>query len=113
VEAGNVLIHFPSLQRLKFFLDYLESIDPCHYKAINSGKGLARDVYLPVGETSVDMAFSVDEFEELRQMLRHFWDKETGSDPCNLNFLTAKGFAKDACPTLRINLNGVFMHISS
>jgi hypothetical protein len=107
------MMHFPSLQRLKVFLDYIESIDPCHYKALNSGKGLARDVYLPIGETFVNMAFSVDEFEELRQMMRRFWGKESSCDPCNLNFFTAKGVAKGACPTLRINLNGVFMHISS
>jgi hypothetical protein len=86
VEAGNVMMHFPSLNRLKVFLDYLESIDPYHYKALNSEKGLARDVYLPVGETSVNMAFSVDEFEELRQMVRRFWGKESGCDPCHLNF---------------------------
>ncbi|MDR1023908.1 MAG: hypothetical protein LBL94_11675 [Prevotellaceae bacterium] len=92
VEAGNVLMHFPTLKRLMGFLDYLESIDPHYYKAANSSKGLARDVYLPVGDASVSMAFSVGEFEELKQTIRRFLDKE------NVN------------PFLRISLSGFLPH---
>jgi hypothetical protein len=76
VEAGNLLIHFSSLKRLAVFLDYLESIDPYHYKALNGNRGVSRDIYLPVGDTSVNMAFSVDEFEELKQTLHHFLEEE-------------------------------------
>jgi hypothetical protein len=76
VEAGNVMMHFPTLVRLKGFSDYLESIDPHYYKAVNSSKGLTHDVYLPVGDTSVSMAFSVDEFEALKQTVRRFLHKE-------------------------------------
>jgi hypothetical protein len=86
LEAGNILIHFTEIKHLKVFLDYLESIDTCHYKAANSGKGLAHDIYLPVGNTSVNMAFSVDEFEELRQTVRRFWEKESGSPPQKAGF---------------------------
>jgi hypothetical protein len=76
VEVGNLLIHFPTLKRLKVFLDYLESIDPVHYKAINGSRGLSHDIYLPVGDTSVNMAFSVGEFEELKQTVRCFLEEE-------------------------------------
>ncbi|MDR1866202.1 MAG: hypothetical protein LBR08_11610 [Bacteroidales bacterium] len=48
LEAGNILMHFPSTERLRRFLNYLESIDAPHYAAINRNKGLAKDVYLPV-----------------------------------------------------------------
>ncbi|MDR1343071.1 MAG: hypothetical protein LBK18_07460 [Prevotellaceae bacterium] len=95
VEAGNVMMHFPTLKRLKGFSDYLESIDPHYYKAANSGKGLAHDVYLPVGDASVSMAFSVGEFEELKQAIRRFLAEE------NVN------------PFLRINLSGFLVHTHS
>lgn len=72
VEAGNVLIHFPSPERLKKFLDYIESIDADYYAALNRSKGLARDIYLPVGDMSVNMAFSVAEFEELKRAVRDY-----------------------------------------
>ncbi|MDR2138035.1 MAG: hypothetical protein LBP50_00550 [Tannerella sp.] len=67
LEAGNVLIHFPSPERLRRFLNYLESIDPFHYAAVNRKKGLAKEIFLPVGDTSVQMAFTVAEFEELKR----------------------------------------------
>ncbi|MDR2121009.1 MAG: hypothetical protein LBP64_09100 [Tannerella sp.] len=72
VEAGNVLIHFPSPERLKKFLNYLESIDVDYYSALNRNKGLAKDIFLPVGDMSVNMAFSVEEFEELKQAIRDY-----------------------------------------
>jgi hypothetical protein len=69
LEAGNVLIHFPSPERLRKFLNYLESIDPAYYAAINRKKGLAKEIFLPVGDLSVNMAFTVAEFEELKQTI--------------------------------------------
>ncbi|MDR0757712.1 MAG: hypothetical protein LBF85_07695 [Tannerella sp.] len=72
VEAGNVLIHFPSVERLKKFLDYIESVDTGCYAALNRGKGLVKDIYLPVGDMSVNMAFSVAEFEELKCVIRNY-----------------------------------------
>jgi hypothetical protein len=76
VEAGNVLFHFPSPERLKKFLNYLESIDADYYSALNRSKGLAKDIYLPVGDMSVNMAFSVAEFEELKQAVRDYLAKQ-------------------------------------
>jgi hypothetical protein len=77
-----VLIHFPTLTSLKVFSDYLEEItDPCYYKAINSSRGLSRDIYLPIGNVSVDMAFSVDEFDELKQTIRRFLEEENAFSP--------------------------------
>jgi Rad3-related DNA helicase len=81
VEAGNLLVHFPSLKRLKAFLDYLEAIDPVSYKTINNSRGLSHDIYLPVGDTSVNMAFSIGEFEELKQTVRRFLEKENALPP--------------------------------
>jgi hypothetical protein len=81
VEVGNLLIHFPSLKRLKVFWDYLETIDPARYKVINNSRGLSHDIYLPVGDTSVNMAFSVDEFEELKQTVRRFLEEENAFPP--------------------------------
>ncbi|MDR1408561.1 MAG: hypothetical protein LBJ23_11045 [Tannerella sp.] len=72
VEVGNVLIHFPSPARLKKFLHYLESIDADYYAALNRSKGLAKDLFLPVGDMSVNMAFSVAEFEALKQAVRQY-----------------------------------------
>jgi hypothetical protein len=82
VEAGNVLLHFPSLKRLRAFLEYLEDIDTGYYKAINSNKGLSHDIYLPLGgNTFVDMAFSLAEFEELRHMVRSFLQETAAPFP--------------------------------
>lgn len=72
LEAGNVLIHFPTPERLEKFLNYLDAIDPSHYAAINRKKGMAKDIFLPVGDLSVNMAFSVAEFEELKQLVRDY-----------------------------------------
>jgi hypothetical protein len=93
VAAGNLLIHFPSLNRLKAFLDYLEAIDPAGYKAINNSRGLPHDIYLPVGDTSVNMGFSVDELEELKRTVRRFWEEES------------------AFPSFSTALNTVFVNI--
>ncbi|MDR1454847.1 MAG: hypothetical protein LBJ01_04270 [Tannerella sp.] len=72
LEAGNVLVHFPSLERLGKFLNYLESIDPFHYASINRKKGLAKDIFLPVGDLAVNMAFTVAEFEELKRTVSEY-----------------------------------------
>ncbi|MDR1583771.1 MAG: hypothetical protein LBS55_11055 [Prevotellaceae bacterium] len=91
IEAGNVFIHFPSVVQLKFFSDYIESLNAHHYAAINRSKGLTKDIFLPIGDTSVHMAFSMGEFEELKKVIRDFWaETETGcstaSDAMRLNF---------------------------
>ncbi|MDR1603118.1 MAG: hypothetical protein LBS42_11935 [Tannerella sp.] len=84
VEAGNVLIHFPSPERLRKFLDYLESIDADHYAALNRSRGLEKDIYLPAGDRlSVNMAFSVAEFEELKRAVRNYL---AGYEPDKLSF---------------------------
>jgi hypothetical protein len=94
VEAGNVMVHFPTLERLTEFLAYLEAIDPYYYREANSSKGLAHDIYLPIGDTSASMAFSVDEFEELKLAIRRFMDKEKFRKP------------------MRISMNRFLVHVS-
>jgi hypothetical protein len=68
-------MHFPTLARLKMFLNYLETLDVSYYAAINRSKGLAKDIFLPIGDTSVNMAFSVAELEELKQVIHDYLEK--------------------------------------
>ncbi|OAV68208.1 hypothetical protein Barb4_02154 [Bacteroidales bacterium Barb4] len=78
LEAGNVLVHFPALENLRIYMDYLESVDVPYYAAINSKKGLEKVIILPVGETAVNMAFTVQEFEMLKDTVRDYLTGEAG-----------------------------------
>lgn len=87
LEAGNALIHFPTLQRLRQYLDYLETIDAPHYAALNRKKGLSKDVFLPVEGSTVNIAFSLDEFETMKNVIRNYLS-ENGKCPLRCgNFL--------------------------
>jgi hypothetical protein len=72
LEAGNVLIHFPSWGQLRKYLNYLESIDVSYYVATNRKKGLAKDIFLPVDGGMVNIAFSLDEFEEMKTVIHSY-----------------------------------------
>ena len=73
LEAGNILIHFPSIQQLKIYSDYLESIDVAFYAAINKNRLTSKSIVIPLGdETSVNMAFTVSEFEILKRTIRDY-----------------------------------------
>ena len=73
LEAGNVLIHFPSIQQLKILLDYLESIDVAFYAAINKNRLTSKSIIIPLGDTAcINMAFTVSEFETLKRTIRDY-----------------------------------------
>jgi hypothetical protein len=73
VETGNVLLHFSTPEKLKAYLDYLESIDVSYYETINGKKGLKKVIILPVvGDSSVNLAFTVQEFEAVKEMIRDY-----------------------------------------
>lgn len=72
IETDNIQIYFPTAERLNRFADYLESIDADYYATLNHNKGLKKDIYLPVGDTAVSMAFSISEFAELKQIIRNY-----------------------------------------
>jgi hypothetical protein len=76
LEAGNALIHFPSLQRLRQYLDYLETIDAPHYAGLNRRKGLSKDVFLPVEGSTVNIAFSFEEFETMKNVIRNYLSED-------------------------------------
>ncbi|MDR2385889.1 MAG: hypothetical protein LBD80_09590 [Tannerella sp.] len=84
LEAGNLLIHFPSVDRLKKFLDHLESIDVAYYAAINRKKGLEKDIFLPVDNSTVNMAFSVSEFNELKEMIQDYLTRKEYNIPFSI-----------------------------
>jgi hypothetical protein len=67
-----VFVHFADNNKLRVFLDYLEAIDEYHYAEINKAKGLQKDVFLPVADTTVNMAFSIAEFHELKRIIHDF-----------------------------------------
>jgi len=68
VETGNAIIHFASPEKLKMYMDYLESIDVDYYSKINRMKGLSRQIFLQTTNT-VTLAFTVAEFEQLKQII--------------------------------------------
>ncbi|MDR2805262.1 MAG: hypothetical protein LBB85_06395 [Dysgonamonadaceae bacterium] len=72
LEAGNALIHFSSRERLSKYLDYLESVDASCYASLNRKKGLTKDIFLPVDGSTVNLAFSLDEFEEIKKVIRNY-----------------------------------------
>lgn len=72
LEAGNALIHFPTRERLKQYLDYLETIDAPYYASLNRRKGLSKDVFLPVDGSTVNIAFSLEEFETMKMVIRNY-----------------------------------------
>jgi hypothetical protein len=78
LETGNVLIHFPTLQRLRQYLDYLETIDARHYAALNRDKGFSKDVFLPIEGSTVNIAFSLEEFEAVKNEIRNYLSEDEG-----------------------------------
>ena len=78
VEAGNIFLHFSSIEKLKTWLDYLNSIDTAYYASLNRAKGLSKEIILAVGENiSVNMAFTVQEFEELKQTITNYLSNQS------------------------------------
>jgi hypothetical protein len=79
IEAGNAYLNFLSPERLTRYLDYLESIDAAHYAALNRRKGLSKEVILHTEDASVNVAFTLQEFEELKLTIRNYLaNPETG-----------------------------------
>ena len=73
LEAGNVLINFPSIEYLKIYSDFLESIDVAYYAAINKNRTTSKAIVIPLGDkVSVNMGFTVSEFELLKRTIRDF-----------------------------------------
>jgi len=71
LEIGNTHIHFTTMDRLKVYLGYLDSIDVAYYSAINRSKGLTKEIILPLGEqVSINLAFTTQEFEALKETIR-------------------------------------------
>jgi hypothetical protein len=61
------------MEKLKIYLNYLDSIDVAYYSAINRSKGLSKEIILPLGECiAVNLAFTCQEFEVLKKMIRHY-----------------------------------------
>jgi hypothetical protein len=71
VEAENVLLHFSTREKLSQYLNYLDSIDVVYFSAINRKKGLSKEIFLQ-HDKSVTLAFTVLEFEELKQTIREY-----------------------------------------
>jgi hypothetical protein len=65
-------MHFTCPEKLRFYLNYLETIDVPYYAAINGNKGLEKVIILPVAETSVNIAFTVQEFELLKETIHNY-----------------------------------------
>ena len=73
LEAGNIVMHFSTITQLIIYSDYLESIDVSYYAALNKNKWTAKDIFIPLeNETSVNMAFTVCEFESLKMTIRDY-----------------------------------------
>jgi hypothetical protein len=72
LEAGNVLIHFPTRERLRHYLNYLETVDAPYYASLNRKKSLTKDVFLPVDGSTVNIAFSLEEFETMKRVIRNY-----------------------------------------
>ena len=71
LEAGNIVVHFSTIQQLKAYSEYLESIDSVYYAAAN--KGRAKDIFIPLEDNaSINMAFTVCEFEALKKAIRDY-----------------------------------------
>ncbi|MDR1666266.1 MAG: hypothetical protein LBS03_01035 [Bacteroidales bacterium] len=77
MEAGNVLMHFSSPEKLKIYSDYLASIDVPYYAAINKSKGLEKVIILPVVDMCVYATFTVQEFETLKELIRDYLANRT------------------------------------
>jgi hypothetical protein len=79
LEIGNTHIHFSSVERLKVFLNYLDSIDVAYYVAINRSKGLSKEIILPLGEyIAVNLAFTTHEFEAFKGIIRNYLSGKPG-----------------------------------
>jgi hypothetical protein len=72
IEAGNVLLHFTTQKKLSQYLDYLDTIDVVYFSAINRRKGLPKDIFLQ-HDNVVTLAFTVLEFENLKQTIREYF----------------------------------------
>ena len=73
LEAGNVLIHFPSIQQLKIYSDYLESIDVAYYAALNKNRLTSKAIIISLGDKAcINMTFTVSEFEVLKRTVRDY-----------------------------------------
>jgi hypothetical protein len=82
LEIGNTHLHFSSEDRLRFYLNYLDSIDVTYYAAINRNKGLNKEIILPLGECiAVNLAFTVSEFETLKRIIRGYLSGKSGTRP--------------------------------
>ncbi|MDR1672444.1 MAG: hypothetical protein LBS09_03120 [Bacteroidales bacterium] len=72
VEAGNVLFHFSTPEKLEIYLEYLESIDVSYYATVNRKKGLKKVIILPMGDLPVNLAFTEQEFELLKEIIQNY-----------------------------------------
>jgi hypothetical protein len=75
---------------LQVYFDYLNSIDVAYYAAINRSKGLTKEIILPLGDhISVNLAFTVQEFDALKEMIRRYL---SGNLPARKSFVGTKEF---------------------
>ena len=86
LEAGNILIHFQSIEQLKICSDYIESIDIALYAAINKNRLTSKSIIIPLGDTAcINMAFTVSEFEIFKKTIHNYLSGGTS---------TSKSFVK-------------------
>jgi hypothetical protein len=73
LEIGNIQIHFESIEKLKRYSGYLDSIDVAYYAAINRSKGLLREIILPLDVcNSIHLTFTTQEFETLKGVIHDY-----------------------------------------
>lgn len=87
LEVGHAQIHFVSLEQLKIYLEYLNSIDVKYYAAVNREKGLSKVIILPLNDcASVHLAFTTQEFEELKVMIRQYLSDKSKPENTLVNY---------------------------
>jgi len=64
-------MHFESNERLHAYIDYLRTVDVAYFAETNRRKGLSKDVFLQIS-TAISLAFTVNEFEQLKQTLSDY-----------------------------------------
>jgi hypothetical protein len=78
------------MEKLKVYLNYLDSIDVAYYSAINRNKGLSKVIILPLDECiTVSLAFTCPEFETLKKIIRGYL---SGKQKSTDQYLTSDEF---------------------
>jgi hypothetical protein len=72
LEFGNFTFDFSFEVRLKNFLEHLEEVDGAYYEELNRQSTYQRKIMIPVPETRMKMLFTLNELNEIRQLIRGF-----------------------------------------